>query len=329
MLISIIIPVYNGEKHIKECLSTIMNQSYTNIEIIVVNDGSKDKTSKIVDELSKIDKRIKLINKANTGVSDSRNTGIKSANGDYIMFLDSDDFINNKCIENLVPNLIKNDIVLFGFKVNGSSNRKNDTKELKKINSFDSKSVLEKIICVKNCIYGYVWRAIFSRKLLLENNLMFSYGIRISEDYLFLVQSIYYSNNIYIDSSEYYIYNVNEGSTTVKYIPSLLKDMNYVNNVIYDEIVCNNYELIKGYRACVVNTYLRYIQNEVRNNDYDYKAIIKNVKENRVHFRNYINQVRLFRDFGLKDSIQILFFKLNLEKIYIWLFYLKNRRNKI
>lgn len=93
--ISIIIPVYQAEKTLKRCLDSILQQSYTDYEIIVVNDGSSDRSEEIILEYEKITKKIKYISKENSGVADSRNIGIKNATGDYIVFVDSDDYVKS------------------------------------------------------------------------------------------------------------------------------------------------------------------------------------------------------------------------------------------
>ena len=94
--VSVVVSVYNGEKYIEKCIKSILRQSYKNIELIVVNDGSIDKTKKILD---KYKESIVVINKNNTGVSDSRNRGIDKATGEYIMFCDADDWLDKKAVE--------------------------------------------------------------------------------------------------------------------------------------------------------------------------------------------------------------------------------------
>lgn len=100
--ISVIVPVYNVEKYIEQCLKSISNQTYKNFEVIVVDDGSKDFSGIICDKFSKLDYRIKVIHQSNQGLSGARNTGLKNATGDYITFIDSDDFIKNKMFEEMV-----------------------------------------------------------------------------------------------------------------------------------------------------------------------------------------------------------------------------------
>ena len=105
-LISIIVPVYNTEKYLKECLDSIINQSYKNLEIIVVNDGSSDNSISIINEYKKNDKRIKLIDITNHGLSYARNIGVKKSHGDFVLFVDSDDVIHIDMIKILYSNLI-------------------------------------------------------------------------------------------------------------------------------------------------------------------------------------------------------------------------------
>ena len=107
-LISIIVPVYNVEKYIHECVDSIINQTYKNIEIILVDDGSPDNCGKICDEYAKKDNRIKVIHKPNGGLSDARNHGIDVANGEWLMFIDSDDWIEPNMAEKLLHSALNN-----------------------------------------------------------------------------------------------------------------------------------------------------------------------------------------------------------------------------
>ena len=117
MLISVVLPIYNVEKYLKRCLESVVNQTYKNLEIILVNDGSTDSCLQICEEYAKCDNRIKLINKKNSGLGMARNTGIDNANGEYICFFDSDDYIKLDTIEKLYRKIEKEmpEIICFGF----------------------------------------------------------------------------------------------------------------------------------------------------------------------------------------------------------------------
>ena len=107
-LISVIVPVYNVEKYLNRCVDSIINQTYSNLEIILINDGSTDTSGKICDEYKKRDNRIHVIHQKNGGLSAARNAGIVIANGNYFIFVDSDDLIHPQCIE-ILYKVIKND----------------------------------------------------------------------------------------------------------------------------------------------------------------------------------------------------------------------------
>lgn len=108
--VSVIIPIYNAEKRIEKCLDSILNQKYDNIEIICVNDGSTDDTTRILEVYSNNDSRIIVINKENEGVSKARNTGIENATGKYIVFIDADDTIEADMIKRLVEEITEKKI---------------------------------------------------------------------------------------------------------------------------------------------------------------------------------------------------------------------------
>lgn len=113
-LISIVVPVYNVEKYLNRCIDSIINQTYSNIEIILVNDGSKDNSGNICDSYAAKDERIKVIHKENGGLSDARNVGIENSTGEYMCFIDSDDFISDKMIEKMREKIMNthSDIVI-------------------------------------------------------------------------------------------------------------------------------------------------------------------------------------------------------------------------
>ena len=112
--VSVIVPVYNVEKYIRQCLESIINQTYKNLEIIVVNDGTKDNSMKIVEEYLS-DERIKVINKENGGIASARNRGIDEATGEYISFVDSDDWLELNTYEKLVEIIVDEDIIVFNY----------------------------------------------------------------------------------------------------------------------------------------------------------------------------------------------------------------------
>lgn len=328
--ISIIIPVYNGEGHILNCINNILKQTYKNIEIIVVNDGSTDSTKEILKEINGTDSRIKIINKENTGVSDSRNVGITVSTGDYIAFLDSDDKLAKNAVEELAKDLNEDlvDVILFGFSVIGDKKRKNDTEilnALKEKNNDNLKyAIISSLISTNKNLFGYAWRALYSRSFLITNGINFPKNIKISEDYMFLLKSLYKANKIKIDANEYYEYILGNTSMSKKYIPTLLNDMLYVNDWMYDEIVSTHEELKLGYYCCMCNTYIRFIQNNLRSNNtflYNLRLIYKNRKV----FKSSISKVWYKkRLFDKKTFFGVVLCRFYLEFLYCIMFIIKN-----
>ena len=134
-LISVIVPVYNAEKYLKDCLKSILDQSYNNFELIVVNDGSKDRTQNIIDHFSRKDNRVSSIQQDNKGVSGARNTGIRNAKGEWICFVDADDRLSRDALEILYQTAIseKSDAVIGEYSLMG------DTPQSVKFFDFDNK----------------------------------------------------------------------------------------------------------------------------------------------------------------------------------------------
>ena len=135
ILISVILPVYNAEKYLDNSIKSILSQSYKNIELIIINDGSSDNSKKICEKYQKDDKRIRIINKSNKGVSAARNDGIKEAKGEYICFFDADDFLENDMIEKMVESAQANcsDIIISEYKYLYENTNKVELYKLKNI----------------------------------------------------------------------------------------------------------------------------------------------------------------------------------------------------
>ena len=175
--ISIIVPVYNSEKYVEKCIDSIIAQKYENKEIIVINDGSTDKTE---EKIKKYIDKIKYIKKENTGVADTRNLGIKEATGDYIMFVDADDYIDENLLESIKP-YIENNVEMIKYKaieVNLSNEEKNSNCENCKQNSNQNETKLEGVsfgvttgaeafskMCFKDVLIDIPWMYLYKKEL--------------------------------------------------------------------------------------------------------------------------------------------------------------------
>lgn len=177
--ISIIVPIYKVEEYLERCVKSLINQTYANIEIILVDDGSPDNCPKICDEISKIDSRIKVIHKENGGLSDARNCGLLKASGDYVLFVDSDDYIELDACERL-SNVIKQspiDLVVGEYKEirnNEITIKKHSNLSENKV--YDAKDyVISSIKCDE--WYAPAWLNLYRREFLIKNNLYYKVGI--------------------------------------------------------------------------------------------------------------------------------------------------------
>lgn len=196
MKISIIIPAYNVEKYIENCLDSVIKDK--NIEIIVVNDGSIDKTQELVEKYE----NVILFNNTNHGVSYSRNFGISKATGDYIMFVDSDDYLKNNWIDIVLNKKFNEDVIYFSNKL----------KSVK-----DKNKLLDFVIGVKKpCIAGPYCK-LFKRDFLNENNIRFKEDIINGEDMLFNVECVLKLKNFKIINESIYMYRQNATSATKTY----------------------------------------------------------------------------------------------------------------
>lgn len=207
ILFSIIVPVYNVEKHLSKCLDSIINQTYKNIEIICVNDGSNDNSLNILEQYAEKDSRIKIINQENGGVASARNAGIKASSGEYIWFIDSDDWIEANACEVLNNYIVNNDTDLINFnfyRVKDGKKSKvthglSDRFTEKTYNFFD----IQVDICKK--IYTNCWNSCFKAKLLKDNNIFFPEKFNLCEDILFVIKCFLLNPQIFIIND--YLYN--------------------------------------------------------------------------------------------------------------------------
>lgn len=169
--VSIIVPIYNVEKYLDRCIKSLINQTLYDIEIVLVNDGSTDSSKKIAEKYSKIDNRIVLINKENEGGSIARNTGLNLATGEYIMFLDSDDYYEPNCVEESFLKIVNDgsDVVVFGSK--HIDEEGNIIKEIipKETKGMYIKEHPEILMSIENC----TWDKIYKSSLFKDNHLKY------------------------------------------------------------------------------------------------------------------------------------------------------------
>ena len=167
-LVSIIVPIYNVEQYLEKCIDSIINQTYTNLEIILVNDGSPDNSLKICNFYKEKDSRIKVINKENGGLSDARNVGLENSHGEFILFVDSDDWISSVMVSELVEFITKfnADMVISRYyKVFSNYHIEESSKSAKSVEVLSKTEVMERIMDDNN-ITNHVWRKLYKKSII-------------------------------------------------------------------------------------------------------------------------------------------------------------------
>jgi len=204
-LVSVIVPIYNSEKYLRRCIESIINQSYKNIEIILINDGSTDNSGEICDAYALDDKRIRVIYTKNNGPAAARNIGIENSKGSFIFFIDADDFIENNALNLLVEsyNQHKADIVV------GSFNKIRNSNSVYGHNGvFSSSKLLTKqdIIDYARCylkkpnrftLFAYSWGRLFKSSIIKNNNLLFNSDLHTFEDVAFNFEYLNCTNEVF------------------------------------------------------------------------------------------------------------------------------------
>lgn len=209
-LVSVVVPVYNSEKNLEKCIESILQQTWENLEIILVDDGSTDNSPVICDELHKRDIRIHVIHQKNQGVSCARNVGLECANGEYIAFVDSDDELSVDSIQVRVRGIGETDLLVAGYDVFSFQNEKKYSIDSYEYRGCTQVEMLGLMFGEHSCGYqGYLWNKLFKMKIIRENGLKFRENIHYNEDRLFIVQYLKKSSQVSFVNMSVYCYKIN------------------------------------------------------------------------------------------------------------------------
>lgn len=293
-LISIIIPVFNVEKYLHRCLDSIIKQTYTNLEIILVNDGSTDNSGKICDDFSKTDKRIKVIHQSNKGLSGARNTGLTYVNGDYIGFVDSDDWVEPSFFEAMLQTITTKDVDIVECNIQKANTKLefyNESK-IKKVIIENRNEAITRII--KNQSFS-VWRRIYKTKLV--SDIRFIEG-KNSEDVYYTLEVFDRISNIALIDNKLYNYfiggnSITRGAYRLKTLDSVEAAIYLTNRINKNETDANlkksaNLFLLK---ILLYNYKLLNINNNL-DSDKKHRLKIKKLIEN--HYDNPNGDFQLF-----------------------------------
>ncbi|MFI3305482.1 MAG: glycosyltransferase [Rikenellaceae bacterium] len=287
--ISVIVPVYNVAKYIRECIESILAQTFVDFELILVDDGSPDSSGVICDEYQQHDNRISVIHKKNSGVSDSRNVGILASQGKWIVFVDSDDVIVSVFLEQLYDSVVCNNVDIAIAKiyrfdnVNGRKTFSNFNSRciegseyndiiLNRIAIIDSATVLDDVYW-----FGF-YSCIYRKSIMESSNIKFP-RCKIGEDSLFLIEYLLNCKSAYLLSQDLYGYRLNLSSAMNNFVTHYLDDVNIRVSILKD--IYNKYGL------CRSQSYLKRLDHHIANKLYEATIMLSKDPQLSVDIKSY------------------------------------------
>ncbi len=269
--VSIIVPIYNGIDYIDNCITNLKAQTYSNLEFVLVDDGSDDGSSDRCDELTRTDDRFKVIHKVNAGPSSARNTGIEASTGDYICFYDVDDDISPSLVEDNIKLATKQDadVLMFSFWYHNLDTGKRSENILGRDFVGNAKEFFDDylILSIDHEVFNAPWNKLYKRSFLLNNRLLFSPEYTVYEDAIFNTMVLEKANKIVVNDNMYYVYYVRKtGSLITKYVDSYFDAVTFLydKTLEYCGLHEDNKEQISRFSSLyvkLVSTNLKQISN--------------------------------------------------------------------
>lgn len=315
--ISIIVPVYNAELYVERCLESICNQTYKNIEILVIDDGSTDNSFKICKEFEKKDARVKLIHKDNEGVSRTRNVALEQASGSYIMFVDSDDWIKENMCQLMLNSITDEESDVAICEYIHYIERENKEKKIE-INDYGYREFKDIISDDRTKAGGFSWNKMIRKDRINYN---FDENIHNFENLLFLLRNSDAIKKFSIVHEALYVYNINENSTIHTSDFSLKKTstLDGLNEILKYldctfSINCYKRNFVENY--CRIHFYLKY-----------FKLDTSDVEKYNKDYINYYKDLIKSNCFSIKEKIK-LFLRVKLNWLYNLFLYIKAKKNE-
>lgn len=297
--LSIVVPIYNSEKYLEKCVLSILNQLYKNIEVILVNDGSKDDSEKICYKLKNLDSRIKVISTENMGVSHARNIGIENATGKYLAFVDSDDIIEENIYVEMISLLKGKDMPIVGYKYVDENNKVLNEKIAYNYEGIFNKS--DFFIFCENFIMNSPVNKIFYLNIIKQYDLKFNEKISLGEDLIFILEYIKYIDFFYIKNITPYRYLIsNTNSLSQKYRADFLDIQIEIIESMYNVFIENNIDFKKYEKR--FNTKCLELLMQVMNNTMSVQNTMT-LKE-KFNYNNKIIKNKLFKNILKKADLK-------------------------
>lgn len=328
--ISIVLPVYNVKEYLDECIKSILNQSFLNFELIIINDGSTDNSLEICERYRLLDKRIKLFSRKNKGVSRTRNEGIDLAVGDYIVFVDSDDILKKDYLLKLyhVVEVNQCDMVISGY-INNKLNREISPQFSLNCVQTGKELILSYPKIHTNNELCFSWRCLYKSSYLKNNHIKFHEKISIGEDFLFNFQAFLCSERVIAIPDCLYIYRTDNLNSTMRrnFKPNLEESL--IEQYELRKIISESYNLLSNEsylqdmaKYYIYNIYRLLVNNAKQNSEEQFKDSLKRII-NLDLIKENISLLKVdLRGVKIKEYIYLLCLK---YRFYILLLYLESR----
>ena len=299
--VSIILPIYNVEKYLSRCIESILNQTFTDLELILINDGSTDRCGEICDLYNKKDTRVNVIHKENGGVSSARNVGIDVAKGEFIGFIDPDDYIDEDAIEYLYKLAKENkaDISCYKMKTYKNGVLVSNLNKAEEIKIYVGEEIIKEYVQNGTFLYS-TCNKLYSKKLLQNEYSRFPTNIRYAEDALFNYYMLAKSCKLVFSNQQKYNYYINSGSVVSNITEKRLDILKAQKEMFY--FLKNRYGKYTNY---IVRQYIRssimIVQDiAIKNNIFEKRSILNNLKAIVIRDKDILTDIR---DISLKDKI--------------------------
>jgi len=309
MKISIIVPIFNAENTLDKCIQSIIKQTYHNIEVILINDGSTDNSGNICIQYKKLDKRIKYYKTPNQGVSHARNLGIEKSTGIFICFVDSDDIIDKNFCELLQKNIVKNNAQLAacGYKIT----RKLDNNSI--ISNIASNTNIE-VVTDKKVEYlfkeykGFLWNKMYLKSIIKEKQIKLDEKIYMCEDLLFNFEYLKYVNKVAYIDNKLYVYYISKSNASIAINNKWFTVLEVYKKIYYNIKSYNKMLKIIFYYNYLLTLYEAKIRCSIL--DINFKNLLSKKNINLNEIENSLKGNLVFSpDFTLYEKVRFFMYK--------------------
>lgn len=327
LLITIIVPIYNAQNTLKKCIDSILVQTYTNFELILIDDGCEDNSGTICDEYVARDSRIRVFHKENGGVSSARNLGLYNAKGEWICFIDSDDWVAKEYLQNLMSHAVGHDLVISYAYVIYKDRIEKERYPVLSV----KKGTFEKLF-VTNALDWHTspWGKLFKASIIREKMIQFPEGMPIGEDAHFLYEYMLHCVSIFVSDDTDYFYNAENEGTLTKKAYSIQAEFKILNTIfditnqliekerIYNQIALSNINRLKS-------SYIIRLINSLYHNKSNIKERLKIY--NNIDLEPYKQHLREKKNKTFKDYFIYIILKNKLFGIYDFLCVFRKKWN--